>query len=94
MVVQSEKNGGEVTFILKGVPNAKQVYLVGDFNRWNPSGQRMSKYRDGTFRVKLVLKPGQYQYKYVVDGVWVNDAEAHEQVSNPFGTLNSLVRIG
>jgi len=93
MVVMSEKNGGEATFVLKGMPDARQAFLVGDFNHWNPGSQRMSKYRDGTFRAKVFLKPGRYQYKFIADGLWVNDPEAPEQVTNPFGTLNSLVCV-
>jgi 1,4-alpha-glucan branching enzyme len=94
MVVLTDKNGGEVMFVFRGMPDAKQVYLVGDFNQWDPNSRRMSRYRDGTFRAKVVLKPGKHQYKFVADGVWVNDADAQEQVVNPFGTLNSLVRVG
>jgi len=94
MVVMNDRNGSEAVFVFKGVPDAKQVFLVGDFNQWQPGSRRMSKYRDGTFRAKVALKPGKYQYKFVADGIWVNDPDAQEQVVNPFGTLNSLVRIG
>ena len=34
-----------------------------------------------------------YQYKFIVDGVWLNDPQAQEQVMNPYGTLNSIVRV-
>jgi 1,4-alpha-glucan branching enzyme len=84
---------GEVTFILKGMPQATEVYLAGDFNQWTPAKRRMSKYKDGTFRAKVQLSPGKYQYKFVADGVWMADAEAREQVVNSYGTLNSMVRI-
>jgi 1,4-alpha-glucan branching enzyme len=84
---------GEATFILKGLPQATEVYLAGDFNQWRPEKRRMSKYKDGSFRAKLQLKPGKYQYKFVADGVWMADAEAPEQVANSFGTLNSQVSI-
>jgi len=93
MAVVADKKAGEVTFIFKGYPNAKQVYLTGDFNRWSPNGKRMSKYRDGSFRAKVPLKPGEYQYKFIADGNWVPDPEADSQIVNPFGTVNSLVRI-
>jgi len=93
MTAMTNGHGGEVTFILKGMPQATEVYLAGDFNQWTPAKRRMSKYKDGTFRAKVQLKPGQYQYKFVADGVWLADAEAPEQVANSFGTLNSMVRI-
>ena len=94
MTVVADKKTTEVTFILTGRPDAKQVYLTGDFNQWDPKKQRMSKYRDGSFRARIFLKPGTYQYKFVADGVWLNDPESQEQAKNAFGTVNSLVRIG
>jgi len=93
MAIVANRQSGEITFILSGHPDAKQVYLTGDFNRWDPRKQRMAKYRDGSFRARLSLGPGAYQYKFVADGVWVNDLEAPAQVANPFGTVNGVVRI-
>jgi 1,4-alpha-glucan branching enzyme len=93
MTVVADTKTAEITFILTGHPDAKQVYLAGDFNHWAPKKQRMSKYRDGSFRAKLALKPGAYQYKFVADGIWLNDPEAREQVKNAFGTVNSQIRV-
>jgi len=93
MGVQVDRKVGEAIFVLSGCPDAKQVYLVGDFNQWNPARKRMARYRDGSFRAKVNLRPGEYQYKFVADGVWLNDLEAEQQVANPFGSVNSLVTI-
>ena len=93
MAVQADKKSGEVTFIFSGYRDARQVYLAGDFNQWDASRKRMSKYRDGTFRAKVNLKPGEYQYKFIADGQWLTDTEAPAQVPNSYGTINSLVRI-
>ena len=94
MAVSGNRQNGEVTFVLKGYPDARQVYLAGDFNQWNSAKHRMSKAHDGTFRVKVALKQGEYQYKFIADGLWIADAEAQCQVANPFGGVNSVVRIG
>jgi 1,4-alpha-glucan branching enzyme len=94
MAVQVDRKSGEVVFIFNGYPDAKQVHLAGDFNQWSPAKKRMSKYRDGSFRARMALKPGQYQYKFVADGVWMCDPEADEQVSDPYGGVNSMVRVG
>ena len=94
MAVVVDKKTIEVTFKLAGHSDAKQVYLTGDFNQWDPKKQRMSKYRDGSFRAKISLPQGAYQYKFIADGIWLNDPEAREQVKNEFGTVNSLVRVG
>jgi 1,4-alpha-glucan branching enzyme len=92
MMVQGKKNG-PVTFICDLNPQAREVYLVGDFNDWQPRRTPMIKAKDGTFRASVRLAPGQHQYKFVVDGVWMNDPEASHQVMNPYGTLNSLVSL-
>jgi 1,4-alpha-glucan branching enzyme len=94
MAVVADKKTTEVTFILSGHPDAKQVYLAGDFNQWDPKKQRMSKYRDGSFKTRIALAPGAYQYKFVADGVWLIDPAACEQVKNESGAVNSLVRVG
>jgi len=94
MTAAADRKTTDVTFILTGHPDARQVYLAGDFNQWDPKKQRMSKYRDGSFRAKIALKPGAYQYKFVADGLWLNGPEVQEQVKNEFGTVNSMVRVG
>jgi 1,4-alpha-glucan branching enzyme len=93
MTVAVEKKNGGVTFIFKGHPGAQRVFLAGEFNEWSPTRKRMSKYRDGSFRAKVALKPGAYQYKFVADGIWMIDPEAPEQVPDPFGGINSMVRV-
>ncbi|UCG53389.1 MAG: isoamylase early set domain-containing protein [Candidatus Latescibacterota bacterium] len=74
------------------IPDAKEVYLVGEFNNWDPRADRMVK-RKGTFRKTLHLAPGEYQYKFLIDGEWHNDPAAKAQVPNEFGTMNSVVRV-
>ncbi|MBT3316773.1 hypothetical protein HN388_02230, partial [bacterium] len=52
----------------------KDVFLAGSFNDWNDSRDRMSDSdEDGTFTTTLLLQPGSYQYKFVVDGNWQQD---------------------
>lgn len=57
----------EVIFTLKAPPGASQVYLVGDFNQWNPTDEPMELEGD-VFVVRLFLVAGTYRYKFVVDG--------------------------
>jgi hypothetical protein len=65
---------GNTTFRLKGHKDAKAVYLAGDFNHWDPTGQPMVKDRDGWI-VRIDLTPGKYDYKFVVDGDWILDPD-------------------
>lgn len=73
-------------------PDAKQVFLVGDFNNWNQRTDPMVK-RRGAFEKSKQLAPGEYQYKFVVDGEWYPDPAAEKQIPNKYGTLNSVVRV-
>jgi hypothetical protein len=41
----------------------------------------------------LALPPGLYQYKFVVDGQWLPDPNAHAFAPNGFGTVNSVIEI-
>lgn len=91
-VKQAASDAGTV-FVCALSPNAREVYLVGEFNSWNPRADRMTKTKNG-FRRTLQLPPGEYQYKFLVDGQWHNDPSAARQVPNAFGTTNSVVRVG
>jgi len=88
MLLQT-KTDGIVTFICELRPEAKEVYLAGDFNQWQPGERRMLKAKDGSFRVKMKLPPGRHQYKFIVDGVWHNDPDAPSHEKNNSGILNS-----
>jgi 1,4-alpha-glucan branching enzyme len=39
-------------------PEAGEVYLVGDFNDWNSEDYRMRRFKDGSWKKKVKLKPG------------------------------------
>ena len=47
----------------------------------------------GLWQTTLALKPGRYQYKFVVDGEWMADPEAKQNVFNVHGTLNSVIEV-
>lgn len=93
MIIRDKKKSGELTFVCHANPKAKSVYLAGSFNGWEPAKQRMVKSRDGTFRAKVKLPPGKYEYKFIADGVWVDDSDAEIKEVNQFGTTNSVVEI-
>lgn len=67
---------GEPTlFQLKGYTDANQVLLAGTFNGWNPVGLVMNKTADG-WELPYVLRPGNYEYKFIVEGQWTLDRTA------------------
>jgi 1,4-alpha-glucan branching enzyme len=93
VVAKQDPSGAGTVFVCDPSPHAREVYHVGEFNNWNPRADRMTKTKNG-FRRTLQLPPGEYQYKFLVDGHWHNDPSALKQVPNAFGTTNSVVRVG
>lgn len=83
----------QVTFTCRVNNQAKTAYLAGDFNDWQPKVKKMTKGKNDAFQLKMKLAPGEYRYKFVVDGVWFDDPQAKEQIRNPYGTLNSIIRV-
>ena len=90
----ADKTGtlNETMFVCDLKPDAKEVFLAGDFNNWDPQSDRLTR-RKGSFQKTLRLAPGEYQYKFLIDGEWHCDPSAPRQVPNGFGTLNSVVRV-
>lgn len=74
-------------------PEAKEVFLVGDFNGWQGEGFQMRKFKDGICRKKVQLKPGRYEYLFLVDGDWWTDPQNDTHCPNPFGMENSIIQI-
>ena len=82
----------KVSFVLLDL-GAKQVSLSGDFNGWSPNPTPMRRDSSGRWETTVDLAPGRYQYKFVVDGEWIPDPLAHENVWNQHGTLNSVIDV-
>ena len=74
-------------------PEAKQVYVAGSFNDWDAHCTPLSKGVNGEWSGYFPLKPGTYEYRFVVDGVWNEDPAARASVPNPFGSNNSVVIV-
>jgi len=59
----------EATFAYKPNRKVEKVCLAGSFNEWTPDGQAMDgPDPEGRYTARLSLKPGKYQYKFVLDG--------------------------
>jgi DNA-directed RNA polymerase subunit RPC12/RpoP len=75
-------------------PNALAVSLTGAFNNWSATAAPMHKRPNGKWAITLQLPAGRYQYKFIVDGMWVPDPENPNQVDNYSGGKDSVVVIG
>jgi 1,4-alpha-glucan branching enzyme len=74
-------------------PLARQVALCGGFNAWSPTATPVNQTCNGHWATSLALPPGRYGYKFVVDGQWLPDPNAHENVLNDYGTPNSVLVV-
>jgi len=88
-----KKNKRKKIKFLFYAPEAREVILMGDFNKWDGKKHRMKKGGQGTWEKALILIPGTYEYKYLVDGDWKEDPENHENRLNSFGTYNNLLTV-
>ena len=83
----------EVTFTVHA-EKGKAVYVAGEFNQWNPTAKKMAyKAKNGVYAATVKLAPGEYQYKFVIDGTWCADPENVNSVQNDQGTFNSVIVV-
>ena len=80
-----------VNLMYSDVPG-KTVFVAGSFNDWQ-CRQMADKNSDGVYRCRLLLAPGEYQYKFQVDGEWRSDPLNDNFVPNDFGSLNSVLIV-
>ena len=81
--------GGGTDFTLDA-STAISVNLAGEFNNWSAAANVLSKDASGKWRTTLQLKPGRYQYKFVVDGSWKTDPANKETAPDGLGGQNSV----
>lgn len=74
-------------------PEARSVELAGSFNGWQPHANPLARTGADDWSVRLMLKSGQYEYRFVVDGDWADDPKATQTVANPHGRLNSVLNL-
>ena len=82
----------KVTFTLE-TSGAKEVIVAGDFNNWNPNKHPMKPDGNGLWKRTMMLPPGTYQYKFLIDGRWQEDPKNIQTCPNRFGTLNSVFNL-
>jgi cyclomaltodextrinase / maltogenic alpha-amylase / neopullulanase len=88
------KNGKTVTFVFRPDGSCHEVALAGSFNSWEPSKGKMSRQKDGSYRKRLTLSPGEYRYKFLIDkDKWIEDPQAEKQAPNEFGSQDSVVVV-
>jgi 5'-AMP-activated protein kinase regulatory beta subunit len=82
----------KITFSLEAT-NATQVFLMGDFNSWNPKKHPMKKDENGIWEKAVIIPPGTYEYKFLVDGRWEEDPQNVQKRLNNYGTYNNVLNV-
>jgi len=75
-------------------PDASQVFLAGEMTDWDAGKVAMQRDEHGTWHTALDLEPGQWIYKFVVDGQWVPDPAGDDHDADGRGGQHSFVFVG
>jgi glycosidase len=72
------------------------VYLAGSFNDWQPTADEMSgPAEDGSYTLEYNLRPGEHQYKFVINGEhWFHDPANELTTADGHGGQNSIINVG
>ncbi|NMH87690.1 isoamylase early set domain-containing protein [Flavivirga algicola] len=81
----------KVTFSVPA-KEANEVTVVGTFNEWDTKSTTLKKLKNGTFKGTVDLeKNNSYEFRYVVDGTYVNDEQADAYTWNAYADAENGV---
>ena len=81
-----------VTFSFES-SDAKEVILMGDFNNWNAKKHPMKSNGNGMWNKSVMIPPGRFEYKFLVDRQWEEDPQNDQTRLNCFGTYNNVFNL-
>lgn len=84
----------KVTFSVPA-KEANSVAVVGNFNEWNTKATSLKKLKNGTFKGTVDLeKDNAYEFRYLVDGSYLNDDQADGYAWNDYaGAENGVLNL-
>lgn len=98
-VIVRKRFQNEVTFSLdaRRLPNLAitRVSVAGEFNHWNKTALPLQDDDgDGKWKAAAVLRPGEYEYKFVVnDSLWLADPANPRRISDGWNGFNSVLTV-
>lgn len=81
---------GNTQFRLKQAAFARNVALVGSFNNWDAS-QTICAREGEDWVCRVELSPGRYNYKFVMDGIWIIDPLSRNMDVDQEGRVSSVI---
>jgi 1,4-alpha-glucan branching enzyme len=83
----------KVTFTVPA-EKATSVSVVGSFNEWNAECKTLKKMKNGSFKGTIDLEANtSHEFKYLIDGTYVNETEADGYAWNDFANAENSVII-
>ena len=93
MARPSKTGRRRICFEFNATPGS-EVCVAGSFNGWDPSATPLKdKDAAGRYRRTMLLSPGHYEYKFVVNGTWCVDPRCDDWRANDLGALNSVLDV-
>lgn len=82
-----------VRFVQPSKP-AQTIAIAGDFNGWSTRTHHLNaRPETGCSELTVMIPPGKYEYRLVIDGRWQPDSYNAEQTISPFGEPNSVLVV-
>lgn len=75
------------------IGEAQSVYVIGDFNDWDPTAHPMKQGVDGAWRVNIPIAHGHHHYLFLVDGKPTLDPQGHGIARNENNEKVSLLAV-
>ena len=80
--------------------DAQSIFLAGSFNEWDSTQLPMRRDQEGNWSTEVLLHPGRYEFKFIVDGEWLcrpqcdgGDHMCQDCVTNDHGTMNRILEV-
>eukprot|EP00274_Cyanoptyche_gloeocystis_P000509 CAMPEP_0196664280 /NCGR_PEP_ID=MMETSP1086-20130531/56505_1 /TAXON_ID=77921 /ORGANISM="Cyanoptyche gloeocystis , Strain SAG4.97" /LENGTH=153 /DNA_ID=CAMNT_0042000523 /DNA_START=54 /DNA_END=512 /DNA_ORIENTATION=+ len=89
----SPKNISETTYVsatFTWTYGGRDALVTGSFNEWEIKVPL--QHTGNGFYTDIPLKPGVYQYKYIVDGTWKFDPN-RPITKDPHGNINNILQV-
>jgi len=74
-------------------PEAKEVFIIGDFNDWDSTANPLKKQPDGNWLGQIQLNHGHHHYLFLVDGKPALDPRAQGVGRNEKNEKVSLIAV-
>ena len=68
----------------------RRVQVAGSWDHWTP--RDLDFVGEDTWQLSLTIPPGTFQYKYIIDGVWIHDP-SKKWLQDGQGNTNNVIKV-